>query len=116
MSAPPSATSAVIRVEQMLPLGHGSSLENWHSITRSGLDFEVVKNGRTYGNGVYLAKYFHTSLGYSNRHGRFVAISTSSSVSASPTGNRTVQRDLFGFELRFPPSMAHNNELALVDL
>jgi hypothetical protein len=100
----------------MLPLGHGSSLENWHSITRSGLDFKVVKNGRAYGNGVYLAKYFHTSLGYSNRHGRFVAISTSSSVSASPTGNRTLQRDLFGFELRFPPSMAHNNELALIDL
>ncbi|KAF7523115.1 hypothetical protein G7054_g11898 [Neopestalotiopsis clavispora] len=78
----------VTKPQKTILAWHGSSLENWHSITRSGLDFKVVKNGRAFGNGVYLAKYFHTSLGYSNRQKAFAAISTSSSVGAPPTGNR----------------------------
>ncbi|KAF9768936.1 hypothetical protein IL306_013704 [Fusarium sp. DS 682] len=46
---------------------HGSPLSNWHSIIRTGLDFSSTLHGRAYGNGVYLAKDFGTSQGYSNR-------------------------------------------------
>ncbi|KAI8672201.1 hypothetical protein LRP88_03284 [Fusarium phalaenopsidis] len=43
---------------------HGSPLENWHSIIRTGLDFSTTLHGRAYGNGVYLSKEFSTSQGY----------------------------------------------------
>ncbi|KAK3943456.1 hypothetical protein QBC46DRAFT_351343 [Diplogelasinospora grovesii] len=43
---------------------HGSHLSNWHSIVRSGLDFQDVRNGRVCGNGVYFSRDFYTSLGY----------------------------------------------------
>ncbi|KAM5345747.1 hypothetical protein ACJ41O_011608 [Fusarium nematophilum] len=46
---------------------HGSRLENWHSIIRTGLDFSTTLNGRAYGNGVYFSKDFYTSQGYSTR-------------------------------------------------
>lgn len=48
---------------------HGSSLGNWHSIIREGLDFKFMTNGRAYGDGVYFGRDFDTSLGYaSNRN------------------------------------------------
>ena len=43
---------------------HGSSLANWHSIIRNGLDYAETLNGRAYGHGVYFASEFQTSLGY----------------------------------------------------
>jgi ubiquitin-conjugating enzyme E2 Q len=43
---------------------HGSALENWHSIIRSGLDFKDTQNGRAYGNGVYHSLDYATSGGY----------------------------------------------------
>ena len=43
---------------------HGSSLANWHSIIRNGLDYAETLNGRAYGHGVYFASDFQTSLGY----------------------------------------------------
>lgn len=43
---------------------HGSPLQNWHSIIRTGLDFSTTLHGRAYGNGVYLGKDFATSHGY----------------------------------------------------
>jgi ubiquitin-conjugating enzyme E2 Q len=46
---------------------HGSPLRNWHSIIRTGLDFETVDFGRSYGDGVYMSKLFSTSIGYSGR-------------------------------------------------
>ncbi|KAJ4019136.1 hypothetical protein NW752_004875 [Fusarium irregulare] len=49
---------------------HGSSLGNWHSIIRTGLDFSQTVNGRAYGNGVYFAKDFETSFSYSRHDGR----------------------------------------------
>ncbi|KAK0652163.1 hypothetical protein B0T16DRAFT_323698 [Cercophora newfieldiana] len=45
---------------------HGSSLCNWHSIVRTGLDFNETRNGRVYGHGVYFSPEFSTSLGYSS--------------------------------------------------
>lgn len=48
---------------------HGSALGNWHSIIREGLDFKVINNGRSYGNGVYFGRDFDTSLGYTNSRG-----------------------------------------------
>ncbi|KAI0885363.1 uncharacterized protein GGS22DRAFT_188652 [Annulohypoxylon maeteangense] len=43
---------------------HGSSFGNWHSIIREGLDYATMENGRTYGDGIYFARDFDTSLGY----------------------------------------------------
>lgn len=44
---------------------HGSSLSNWHSILRQGLDYQKILNGRSYGHGVYFAREYETSAGYS---------------------------------------------------
>ncbi|KAJ2894276.1 hypothetical protein MKZ38_007784 [Zalerion maritima] len=44
---------------------HGSNMANWHSIVRTGLDFQDTMNGRAFGNGVYLAANSHTSMSYS---------------------------------------------------
>lgn len=44
---------------------HGSGLSNWHSIVRNGLDFNDIKNGRSFGNGVYFSPHHGTSMGYS---------------------------------------------------
>ncbi|PYI15950.1 hypothetical protein BO99DRAFT_476007 [Aspergillus violaceofuscus CBS 115571] len=44
---------------------HGSPVSSWHSILRQGLHFEECRNGRSYGNGVYLARDFRLSEGYS---------------------------------------------------
>ncbi|KAL7932310.1 hypothetical protein V8C35DRAFT_323206 [Trichoderma chlorosporum] len=46
---------------------HGSGLQNWHSIIRTGLDFDTVQNGRAYGNGVYMSHNFDVSMGYCRR-------------------------------------------------
>jgi ubiquitin-conjugating enzyme E2 Q len=43
---------------------HGSPLQNWHSIIRSGLDFKETLHGRAFGHGVYHAMDQHTSVGY----------------------------------------------------
>lgn len=48
---------------------HGSSIRNWHSIIRTGLDFGVVSNGRAFGDGVYFSSDMRTSLSYSGMHG-----------------------------------------------
>jgi ubiquitin-conjugating enzyme E2 Q len=48
---------------------HGSELGNWHSIVRQGLHFNKTTNGRAYGHGVYHAKDFVTSNGYSRAGG-----------------------------------------------
>ncbi|RDW70568.1 putative ubiquitin conjugating enzyme [Aspergillus mulundensis] len=47
---------------------HGSPLHNWHSIVREGLHYKEVVNGRSCGNGIYMAPQFQTSLGYCSRH------------------------------------------------
>jgi ubiquitin-conjugating enzyme E2 Q len=47
---------------------HGSGLENWHSIIRSGLDFKDTLNGRACGHGVYHSLEYTTSRGYSREH------------------------------------------------
>ncbi|ROW10713.1 hypothetical protein VPNG_05108 [Cytospora leucostoma] len=43
---------------------HGSSLANWHSILRQGLDFSETMNGRAFGHGVYFSQDFNVSTGY----------------------------------------------------
>jgi ubiquitin-conjugating enzyme E2 Q len=48
---------------------HGSAVHNWHSIIRSGLDFNQIANGRAFGNGCYHSSNFQTSLGYCNARG-----------------------------------------------
>lgn len=53
---------------------HGSPLCNWHSIIRTGLDFNNVQHGRSYGNGVYMSNDFGTSLGYSSNSRRTTAV------------------------------------------
>ena len=48
---------------------HGSALYNWHSIVRTGLDFEDVRCGRAFGNGVYFSHDYRTSIGYTSSSG-----------------------------------------------
>jgi ubiquitin-conjugating enzyme E2 Q len=43
---------------------HGSPLQNWHSIIRSGLDFKETLHGRAFGHGVYHAMDQATSTSY----------------------------------------------------
>lgn len=43
---------------------HGSSLPNWHSILRQGLNFHTTQNGRAFGNGVYFSPNYEVSMGY----------------------------------------------------
>ncbi|KAF9883659.1 hypothetical protein FE257_003093 [Aspergillus nanangensis] len=47
---------------------HGSALANWHSILREGLHFNTMAHGRSHGNGVYMARHFTTSMGYSGEY------------------------------------------------
>ncbi|WVR06740.1 hypothetical protein IAU60_003775 [Kwoniella sp. DSM 27419] len=42
---------------------HGSNVDRWHNILRTGLDFTETVNGRAYGNGVYFASDSMTSMG-----------------------------------------------------
>lgn len=48
---------------------HGSPIQNWHSIIREGLHFNVISHGRAFGNGVYHAPDVNTSIGYSQMGG-----------------------------------------------
>ncbi|KAG9231149.1 hypothetical protein BJ875DRAFT_487289 [Amylocarpus encephaloides] len=65
---------------------HGSPLQNWHSIIRSGLDFKETLHGRAYGHGVYHAIDQKISIGYaggvgvSHWHGSQLKISTAMSL------------------------------------
>lgn len=43
---------------------HGSPLGNWHSIVRTGLNYNVVSHGRAFGDGVYFSNHFATSSHY----------------------------------------------------
>lgn len=62
------ATSTRLKLEHpTLFAWHGSPLCNWHSILREGLHFKAVFNGRAFGNGVYMARDFHTSNSFSQR-------------------------------------------------
>ena len=45
---------------------HGSNFTNWHSIVRTGLNYDKISNGRAYGNGIYHAKDLSTSMGFSS--------------------------------------------------
>jgi ubiquitin-conjugating enzyme E2 Q len=47
---------------------HGSRLENWHSIIRTGLDFKETLNGRACGHGCYHSLDYTTSAGYSTMY------------------------------------------------
>ncbi|TLD25231.1 hypothetical protein PspLS_06035 [Pyricularia sp. CBS 133598] len=51
---------------------HGSSQSNWHSIIRTGLDFNSVANGRAFGNGVYFSQDFAISRGYTYQGTNFI--------------------------------------------
>lgn len=57
---------------------HGSAVQNWHSIIRTGLDFKETLNGRAFGNGCYHSQNFVTSLAYCNisRMGYLVSLAS----------------------------------------
>lgn len=48
---------------------HGSAISSWHSIIRSGLDYNQTMNGRAFGNGCYFSQDYSTSAGYSGMRG-----------------------------------------------
>ncbi|KAG5983058.1 hypothetical protein E4U55_000900 [Claviceps digitariae] len=54
---------------------HGSTLGNWHSIIRTGLDFSQISNGRAFGQGVYLSRDMKTSRIYMGK-GHMIATPT----------------------------------------
>ncbi|KAK7553902.1 hypothetical protein BKA81DRAFT_417111 [Phyllosticta paracitricarpa] len=63
---------------------HGSSLQNWHSIIRDGLNYSRIVNGRAYGNGIYFARDAATSMAYSYRTSAMsVAFDSNSNAGAS---------------------------------
>lgn len=55
---------------------HGSPLQNWHSIIRSGLDFKETLHGRAFGHGVYHAMDQNISTGYAQQSAVGVVMST----------------------------------------
>ncbi|KAK6585901.1 hypothetical protein PZA11_000958 [Diplocarpon coronariae] len=50
---------------------HGSPLQNWHSIIRTGLDFKETVHGRAYGHGVYHALDQGVSITYAQANASF---------------------------------------------
>jgi ubiquitin-conjugating enzyme E2 Q len=48
---------------------HGSPLRNWLSIVRTGLCYDNIQHGRSFGNGIYFAKEFCTSAFYARAGG-----------------------------------------------
>ncbi|OTB14681.1 hypothetical protein K445DRAFT_125087 [Daldinia sp. EC12] len=65
---------SIDKPQKTLVAWHGSALGNWHSIIRQGLDYSITTNGRSYGNGIYFARQFQTSMQYSNWHANLVGI------------------------------------------
>ncbi|KAH6850911.1 hypothetical protein B0I37DRAFT_124278 [Chaetomium sp. MPI-CAGE-AT-0009] len=59
------ATSEHIKENPTIFAWHGSHLANWHSIVRTGLDFQDTNTGRAYGNGVYFSPSVDVSMSYS---------------------------------------------------
>ncbi|KAI1804514.1 hypothetical protein F4811DRAFT_271737 [Daldinia bambusicola] len=55
---------SIDKPQKTLVAWHGSPLRNWHSIIRQGLDYNMIAHGRAYGNGIYFARDFQTSIGY----------------------------------------------------
>ena len=49
---------------------HGTRLANFHSILPTGLNFDKVQNGRSFGNGIYHAYHSATSIRYTAHHYR----------------------------------------------
>ncbi|KAM0251740.1 hypothetical protein ACHAQJ_008015 [Trichoderma viride] len=64
---------------------HGSALPNWHSIIRTGLDFNTVQNGRSLGDGVYMSKDF------TEKHWPNSVLSPSAAITICEVVNQTDQ-------------------------
>jgi len=74
MSAPPEKEQAFKRLKAQhgtIFAFHGSPVENWHCILRTGLrnasGTKLQLNGAAYGNGIYLSPLAQTSFGYAAR-------------------------------------------------
>ncbi|KAI1471328.1 uncharacterized protein F4812DRAFT_174264 [Daldinia caldariorum] len=52
--------------QKTLVAWHGSPVKNWHSIIRRGLDYKVTAHGRSFGDGIYFARNFQTSMAYTD--------------------------------------------------
>ncbi|KAI5863513.1 hypothetical protein GGS23DRAFT_596687 [Durotheca rogersii] len=57
--------STVDKPHKSIVAWHGSPLENWHSIIRQGLNYDVSLHGRAFGDGIYFSRSFDYSLYYS---------------------------------------------------
>lgn len=94
---------------------HGSSLRNWHSIIRTGLDFETTANGRSFGNGVYFSSDMNTSLGYSGGS-RYTAIGTSTIITDWPKSHLRINSAIAICELiKKPDEFVSKNPHYVVD-
>jgi len=75
MSAPPEKEEAfkLLKAKHGTTFAfHGSPVENWHCILRTGLrnasGTKLQLNGAAYGNGIYLSPLAQTSFGYAARY------------------------------------------------
>ena len=83
---------------------HGSLIGNWHGILLDGLrnlsdDQALRANGAAYGSGIYLARFSHTSLGYSRPTSWSMAPGAGRRT-APPTRARTCRRGRAGWPCR----------------
>ncbi|KAI1388932.1 uncharacterized protein F4822DRAFT_262536 [Hypoxylon trugodes] len=60
------ALKGIDKPQKTLVAWHGSALENWHSIIRQGLNYDISLHGRSFGNGIYFARDFDYSRTYTN--------------------------------------------------
>lgn len=87
---------------------HGSSLANWHSIIRNGLDYAETLNGRAFGHGVYFASDFQTSLGYCHAYRSVIGGVSFLATLSPPGGSRIAKLSSQGLGLRaWPQSSLH---------
>ncbi|KAI1656602.1 hypothetical protein F4813DRAFT_397473 [Daldinia decipiens] len=71
---------SINKPQKTLVAWHGSKLGNWHSIIRQGLNYNVTANGRSYGDGIYFARQFDASFGYTGTNTKSSVIWPNSSL------------------------------------
>lgn len=64
---------SIDKPQKTLVAWHGSALGNWHSIIRQGLNYNITLHGRSYGDGIYFARQFQTSLSYTATNDKSVS-------------------------------------------
>lgn len=106
---------------------HGSSIENWHAILRTGLKncsgTKLMTAGAAMGSGIYMARHYSISMSYSARglvYGSSSAQSASSSTvsaaaSTAPLAVRQVATEVAGGDQPPPSALSRAREEAIAE-